>query len=103
MEIFYWEKAFHAVKKKTGKMTLAPQKNFPVTPLFSGGVEELQAFPAILHLSGTLPEARSKMINFPMEHTSSQGQPHLIDVQLGLWRSPLEIWQIGRALGRRPA
>ena len=34
MEIPYREKAFHAGKKKSGKMTLPPQKNvFPVTPL----------------------------------------------------------------------
>ena len=33
---FYREKAFHA-GKKSGKMTLAPQKNFPVTPLGGGG------------------------------------------------------------------
>ena len=32
MEIFYWEKAFHA-GKKTEKMTLPPQKTFPVMPL----------------------------------------------------------------------
>ena len=32
MEIFYQEKAFHA-GKKSGKMTLPPQKNSPVTPL----------------------------------------------------------------------
>ena len=32
MEIFYREKAFHA-GKKSGKMTLPPQKNFPVSPL----------------------------------------------------------------------
>ena len=32
MEILYQEKAFHA-GKKSGKMTLPPQKNFPVTPL----------------------------------------------------------------------
>ena len=28
----YWEKAFHT-RKKSGKMTLPPQKNMPVTPL----------------------------------------------------------------------
>ena len=33
MGIFYWEKAFHDAEKKTGKMTLPPQKNMPVTPL----------------------------------------------------------------------
>ena len=33
MEFFYREKAFHA-GKKSGKMTLPPQKNFPVTPLY---------------------------------------------------------------------
>ena len=32
IENFYREKAFHALKK-SGKMTLPPQKNFPVTPL----------------------------------------------------------------------
>ena len=32
MEIFYQEKAFHT-GKKSGKMTLPPQKNFPVTLL----------------------------------------------------------------------
>ena len=32
--IFYREKAFHVgKKKKTGKITLPPQKNMPVTPL----------------------------------------------------------------------
>ena len=31
--IFYREKAFHAGKKKSGKMTLPPQKYIPVTPL----------------------------------------------------------------------
>ena len=36
MEVFYWEKAFHA-GKKSGKMTLLPQKNFPVTPLLYSG------------------------------------------------------------------
>ena len=35
MGIFYREKAFHA-GKKSGKMTLPPQKNFPVTPLLLG-------------------------------------------------------------------
>ena len=34
MEVFYWEKAFHP-GKKSGKMTLHPQKNFPVMPLAS--------------------------------------------------------------------
>ena len=33
MEIFYREKAFDA-GKKLGIITLTPQKNFPVTPLF---------------------------------------------------------------------
>ena len=33
MGILYREKAFHAGKKKSGKMTLPPQKNMPVTPL----------------------------------------------------------------------
>ena len=33
MGIFYREKAFHAGKKKSGKITLPPQKNMPVTPL----------------------------------------------------------------------
>ena len=32
MEIFYWEKAFHA-GKKFRKMILPPQKNFPFKPL----------------------------------------------------------------------
>ena len=32
MEIFYREKAFHA-GEKSGKITLPPRKNFPVTPL----------------------------------------------------------------------
>ena len=32
MEIFYQEEAFHT-EQKSGKMTLPPQKNFPVTPL----------------------------------------------------------------------
>ena len=32
MGFFYGEKAFHA-GKKSGKMTLPPQKNMPVTPL----------------------------------------------------------------------
>ena len=33
IEIFYWEKAFHA-GKKLGQMTLPPQKHIPVTPLY---------------------------------------------------------------------
>ena len=36
MGIFNREKAFHAGKKKSGKMTLPPQKNMPVTPLIAG-------------------------------------------------------------------
>ena len=39
MEIFYREKAFHA-GKKSGKITLPPQKNFPVTPLLGGNIDE---------------------------------------------------------------
>ena len=35
MEIFYREKGFHAGKKKSGKITLPPQKKFPVTPLYN--------------------------------------------------------------------
>ena len=39
MGIFYRQKTFHAgKKKKTGKMTLPPQKNMPVTPLWCGGI-----------------------------------------------------------------
>ena len=33
MGIFYWEKAFHTRKKKSGKMTLPPLKKFAVMPL----------------------------------------------------------------------
>ena len=33
MWIFYREKAFHAGKKKSGKMTLYPLKNNPLMPL----------------------------------------------------------------------
>ena len=33
MEIFYRDKAFHTVKKKSGEMTLPPMKNIPLTPL----------------------------------------------------------------------
>ena len=33
IRILYWEKAFH-VRKKSGKITLPPQKNMPVMPLF---------------------------------------------------------------------
>ena len=43
MEIFYREKAFHA-RKKSGKMTLPPQKNFPVTPLTVRGCLGATAF-----------------------------------------------------------
>ena len=44
MEIFYREKAFYAGKKKSGKITLSPQKNFPLTPLDTDvGVENVYA------------------------------------------------------------
>ena len=55
MEIFYREKAFHA-GKKSGKITLPPQKNFPVTPLVCGravccwAMHNLSDYPYFVHL-----------------------------------------------------
>ena len=36
IEIFYREKSISRPEKKSGKMALPPQKNFPVTPLGRG-------------------------------------------------------------------
>ena len=40
---------------------LSKFRNRSLLVALSGGVKELRAFPAILHLSGTSPEARSKI------------------------------------------
>ena len=71
---------------------LSKFRNHSFLVALSGGVKELRAFPAILHLSGnSTPVQRAR----PSDATSpelSHGtclQPGPVDVRPSLWRSPL--------------
>ena len=84
---------------------LSKFRNRSLLVALSGGVKELRAFPAILHLSGT----SSKASKYELSHGTyafSWGPPHLVDpteLMAFTARGQPEIRQIGRALGRRPA
>ena len=90
---------------------LSKFKNHSLLVALSGGVKELWAFPAILHLSDTWPEACSKIWTLPwnMHSVGGRGPLYLVAVQPSLGRSPLrparnlaDWYSIGSTTGQNP-